>query len=460
MDLEKERIMEEILERFEKIYDLKKETDLRKEIAERVAKIYELKKKNEEFIPGKSKVNYSGRVFDEKEMQSLVESSLDFWLTLGPEAKKFESQMADYLGIKNTIVCNSGSSANLLAVCALKSHLLENPLKDGDEVITQASAFPTTIAPIIQNNLIPVFVDSEIETLNIDADEIEKAISEKTRAIFFAHALGNPADIKKILEIARRYNLYVIEDNCDALDSKYAGQLTGTFGHISTYSFYPPHHMTMGEGGMVATNNFEMAKAVLSLRDWGRDCYCQTGEKNPHGACGNRFNHKFNNLPEGYDHKYVYSHIGYNLKPLDLQCAIGIEQLKKVSGFTIKRKENFKKLYETFRNYPEKIILPKWYAESEPSWFAYPVIIKESAGFKRIEFVKFLEEKNIETRMFFGGNILRQPGFENIQKRVIGNLKNTDYILNHVFFLGVYPGMTKEKMNYMVNCVNEFLNNH
>ncbi|MBU4069623.1 MAG: lipopolysaccharide biosynthesis protein RfbH [Nanoarchaeota archaeon] len=452
--------MKEVVERLEKLYDIRKESDLRREVSEKISEIYELRKKKEMFIPGKTKVNYSGRVHDEKEIQALVESSIDFWLTLGEKGLKFEKQLAEHLGMNKVIVCNSGSSANLLAISALTSHLLENPLKEGDEIITIAAGFPTTIAPIIQNNLIPVFVDVELETLNIDPNQIEQAISQRTRAIFFAHTLGNPAQMDKIMEIAKRHNLYVIEDNCDALDSKYNGKLTGTFGDISTYSFYPPHHITMGEGGALATNNHTLARAITSFRDWGRDCYCQTGEKDTQGACKNRFNHKFKNLPEGYDHKYVYSHIGYNLKPLDLQCAIGLEQLKKLSEFTKKRKENFTKIYETLKKHENKIILPEWYEGAEPSWFAFPITIRENSGFVRTEFVKFLEDKQIETRMLFGGNILRQPGFENIKRRVVGDLKNTEYIINNTFFIGVYPGLTEEKINYMIKCINEFLSRY
>tara|TARA_Y100000310_G_scaffold342034_1_gene443429 strand:- start:460 stop:1860 length:1401 start_codon:yes stop_codon:yes gene_type:complete len=458
MDEREEQLVDEIIKRFNKNLNIKKEKELREEILQKTAEIYKLRKENEKFIPGKSRVNYSGRYFDEKEMQALVNSSLDFWLTLGPECRELEQKFAEYLGLRNFIVCNSGSSANLLAVSALCSHMVDNPLKPGDEVITPAATFPTTLAPIIQNNLIPVFIDVELGTYNIDISKIEQAISEKTRAIIFAHTLGNPAEIDKIMEIAKKHNLYVIEDNCDALDSKFNGQLVGTFGDISTYSFYAAHHMTMGEGGGVATNNPKIARAIRSIRDWGRDCFCQTGERNPLGACNNRFNHKFENLPEGYDHKYVFSNIGYNLKPLDLQCAIGIKQLEKLPEFSRKRKENFKRLYETFSQYPDKIILPRWDERADVSWFAFPITIKENVGFGRREIVKFLEGKNIETRMLFGGNILKQPGFTNIQKRIVGDLTNTDIILNNTFFLGVFPGITKEKMDYMVDCINEFFN--
>jgi len=389
-------------------------------------------------------------------MKALVRSSIDFWLTLGPECIKFEKQMAEYLGMKKFIVCNSGSSANLLAISALCTNLIDNPLKEGDEVITVAATFPTTLAPIIQNRLIPVFVDVELETYNIDASKIEEAMSDRTRAIIFPHTLGNPAEIDKIMNIARKHNLYVIEDNCDALDSRYDGKLTGSFGDISTYSFYCAHHMTMGEGGGLATNNPKIARAILSLRDWGRDCFCQTGEKNKNGACGNRFSNRFPLLPEGYDHKYIYSNIGYNLKPLDLQCAIGLEQLKKLPEFSKKRRENFKKLYECFKKYEDKVILPKSYPKSEPSWFSFPITIRENAEFKRENIIKFLESKNIETRMLFGGNILKQPGFCNIKCRIINELKNTNIILNNTFFIGVYPGIDKERMDYIIQSVDEF----
>ncbi len=456
MDKNESKLMDEIMDKFNEINELRKEDELRKEILERVGEIHDLREKRKKFIAGKDRVHYAGRVYDENEMKALVDSSLDFWLTLGVKGKKFEEKLAELLGVRKSIVCNSGSSANLLAISALKSHLLDDPLKDGDEVITVASTFPTTLAPILQNNLIPVFVDVELGSYNIDVNEIERAISPKTRAIFFAHTLGNPADIVRIMEIAKRHNLYVIEDSCDALDSKYDGKMIGSFGDISTYSFYAAHHMTMGEGGAVATDNLRIARALRSFRDWGRDCYCETGEKDPLGACKNRFKHKFKNLPDGYDHKYVFSHIGYNLKPLDIQCAMGLEQLKKLPEFSRKRKENFNILYRVLNKYQDKIILPKWLEEADVSWFAFPITIKENAGFSRNEIIEFLEEKGIETRMIFGGNILRQPGFENIQKRVVGDLRNTDIILHNSFFVGVFPGITSEKMNYMIKCFEEF----
>jgi len=438
----------------------KREEKLRQEILERVEEIYDLRKESEEFIPGVSRVNYSGRVFDENEIKALVSSSLDFWLTLGPESRRFEKEFADYMGSKNAIVCNSGSSANLLAVSSLTSKLLENPLRKGDEIITTASTFPTTLAPIIQNNLVPVFVDVESGTYNINPEEIERAVGPKTRGLFFAHTLGNPAEMDKIMDIVNRNNLYLIEDTCDALDSTYDGKLVGTFGEISTYSFYAAHHMTMGEGGALITDDSKIARAIRSFRDWGRDCFCQTGERNPNGACNNRFSHKFENLPDGYDHKYVYSHIGYNLKPLDLQCAIGLEQLKKLPGFTRKRKENFDVLFNAFEKYQDRLILPQSYAKSDTSWFCFPITVRDDAGFSRKDIVSFIEDKNIETRMLFGGNILKQPGFEDIEKRVSGELTNTNQILNNTFFLGVYPGLTREKRDYVIDCVDKFFDQY
>lgn len=429
---------------------------IRQEILERVEEIYKLREKSKKFIPGKTKVNYAGRVFDEKEMIAVVDSALDFWLTLGKNGIEFEKQFASYLGLKKAIVVNSGSSANLIAVTALCSKNIDNPLKSGDEVITTAMTFPTTLAPIIQNGLIPVFVDIELDTYNIDALKIEEAITDKTKAIMFAHTLGNPAEMDKIMAIAKKYKLYVIEDTCDALDSKYDGQLCGTFGDFSTYSFYAAHHMTMGEGGAVCCNSIELYRTALSIRDWGRACFCQTGEVNPNGACRHRFDFKFDGLPYGYDHKYVYNNIGYNLKPLDIQCAMGIEQLKKLPAFTDKRKHNFKVLYNTFKKYEDKFILPRALPKADPSWFAIPVTIRKDAGFSKKDFVTYLESKKIETRMLFAGNILRQPGYKDIKCRIVSDLINTDNILENTFFLGVFPGNTEEKLEYMISHINGF----
>ncbi len=432
------------------------ESNLRQEISARVEEIYRLRKSEEKFIPGKTKVNYSGRVFDEKEMVAVVDSVIDFWLTLGIRGREFCEEFRNYLGLKHCLVTNSGSSSNLAAISALCSPIIVNPMKAGDEVITTAMTFPTTLNPIIQNRLIPVFIDIEEDTYNIDASKIEGAITDKTRAIVFAHTLGNPAEMDKIMEIAKKYNLYVVEDTCDALDSYYDGKKCGSFGDFSTYSFYAAHHMTMGEGGAICTNSLELYRAALSIRDWGRACYCQTGEANPMGACGHRFDFKFGDLPEGYDHKYVYNNIGYNLKPLDIQCAMGIEQLKKLPQFTEARKKNFKVLYECFKKYQDKFILPRVLPKADPSWFAIPITVREDAGFSKRDFVTFLESKLIETRMLFAGNILKQPGYRDIDCRIVGELKNTDQVMERTFFLGVYPGLTEEKLDYMVKCIDEY----
>lgn len=435
---------------------MRSEQEICSQILKDVKELYEVRKRNNEFIPGETKVNYAGRVFDEKEMVAVIDSALDFWLTLGAKGRQFCSEFSKYLVIKHCLVTNSGSSSNLIAVSALCSATIENPMQPGDEVITTAMTFPTTLNPIIQNGLIPVFVDIEEDTYNIDASKIEDAITDKTRAIVFAHTLGNPAEMDKIMEIAKKYNLYVVEDTCDALDSTYDGKLCGTFGDFSTYSFYAAHHMTMGEGGAICTNSNELYRAALSIRDWGRACFCQTGESNPNGACNHRFDFKFEGLPDGYDHKYVYNNIGYNLKPLDIQCAMGIEQLKKLPQFTKRRKHNFKILYDCFKKYEDKFILPRSLCKAEPSWFAMPITVREEAGFSKKDFVTFLENKKIETRMLFAGNILKQPGYKDIKHKIVGSLKYTDQVLHKTFFLGVYPGMTDEKLEYMVKSINSF----
>lgn len=437
---------------------MRNEQEIREEILSRVVEIYNIRENNKEFIPGESKVNYAGRVFDEKEMVAVVDSALDFWLTLGVKGREFCDDFAKYIGMNHCLVTNSGSSSNLVAVTALCSPTIKNPMKPGDEVITTAMTFPTTLAPIIQNGLVPVFVDIEEDTYNIDASKIEAAISDKTRAIIFAHTLGNPAEMDKIMEIAKKYNLYVVEDTCDALDSTYDGKLCGTFGDFSTNSFYAAHHMTMGEGGAVCTNSSELYRAALSIRDWGRACFCQTGEADPAGACKNRFNFKFEGLPDGYDHKYVYNNIGYNLKPLDMQCAMGIEQLKKLPQFTERRKHNFKVLYDCFKKYEDKFILPRALPKAEPSWFAIPITVRQNAGFTKKDFVTFLEDKKIETRMLFAGNILKQPGYKDIEHRVVGNLNNTNQVLERTFFLGVYPGMDEQRIQYIVQQINQYFN--
>lgn len=441
------------------------ESELRKKISDLVKEYYEIKFKNKKFIPGKDPVRYAGRVFDEKEIQNLVDSSLDFWLTAGRYSDEFEAKFAEFVGTDYAMLTNSGSSANLLALSSLTSHLLgEKRLKEGDEVITVAAGFPTTVNPIIQNNLIPVFVDVELETYNVDVKELEKAINPKTRAIMIAHTLGNPFNLNEILKIVEKHNLWLVEDCCDALGSKYSLHTStlshihtsnvGTFGHVASCSFYPAHHITLGEGGMVFTNDDTIARAVISIRDWGRDCYCKGGENN---TCGKRFSAKYGDLPLGYDHKYVYSHIGYNLKVTDMQAAIGVAQIEKLPYFIQKRKENFKKWTNIFKQYEDFFILPKPTENSDPSWFAYPVSVKETAPFTRNEIVDYLNSKKIETRNLFAGNIVKQPAYLNIKKRIIGDLKNTDFIMNNTFFLGVYPGLTDDMINYVAEVLKDFI---
>jgi CDP-6-deoxy-D-xylo-4-hexulose-3-dehydrase len=426
---------------------------LRKAILKKVTQFYKTGK-NKRFLPGVSGVNYAGRVYDEKEMVNLIDASLDFWLTAGRYAGEFEKKFSDFLGVKHCLLVNSGSSANLLAITALTSPLLKDrQLKPGDEVITTACGFPTTLNPILQNNLTPVFIDVKLGTYNIDPGKIEKTINKKTRAIFTAHTLGNPIAIDEIKKIVKKYNLWWIEDNCDSLGSKYRGRYTGTFGDISTSSFYPPHHITMGEGGAVLTNDPVLRRIIMSFRDWGRDCWCETGQDN---TCRKRFSQKFGDLPYGYDHKYVYSHIGYNLKVTDMQAAIGVAQLKKLPGFIEKRKKNFKFLYSIFKEYKDYLILPEPEKYSEPSWFGFPVLVKESAPFKRADVVNYLESRKIATRMLFGGNLTKQPAYKNTRYKIIGSLEKTDLVMNNLFWIGVYPGLTNQMLSYTKKTIVDF----
>lgn len=423
------------------------EDELRKEILEKVKQLYECRKQSEKFEPGTTMVNYAGRVYDDEEMSLLVDSSLDFWLTAGKYARQFEEDFAKFLGMKYCLLTNSGSSANLLAISALTSPKLEEKrLKPGDEVITTACGFPTTLNPIIQNGLVPVFIDVELETYNICADLIENAISDRTKAIFIPHTLGNPANVGAIVNAAERHDLWFVEDNCDALGSRYDNRYTGTFGHISTYSFYPAHHMTMGEGGAVMTNDFLLKKILLSFRDWGRDCWCETGQDN---SCGKRFARQLGGLPYGYDHKYIYSHIGYNLKVTDMQAAIGVAQLKKLPTFIEKRKYHFAMLYDSLKKYDRFLLLPRATPRSEPSWFGFPIIVKDNAPFTRADIVRYLEDHKVATRMLFGGNLLKQPAYEGINYRLSGTLDNTDMVMNNLFWIGVYPGLTGEMLEYI-----------
>jgi len=430
------------------------EEQIRKEIFDKVKQLYDLKNRNT-FIPGTSSIPYAGRVYDEKELISLVDASLDFWLTTGRYADKFEKDLAAFLGVKYCLLTNSGSSANLLAVSALTSPKLgETRLKPGDEVITTACGFPTTLNPILQNNLVPVFVDVELGTYNIQVDHIEDAISDKTKAIMVPHTLGNPADLDTILKLVKKYDLWFVEDNCDALGSRYKGKFTGTFGHISTYSFYPAHHITMGEGGAVCTDDPLLKKIIASFRDWGRDCWCDPGCDN---SCGKRFDWKSGDLPHGYDHKYIYSHIGYNLKVTDMQAAVGVEQLKKLPGFIQKRKENFTVLYRGLKKYETSLILPHATPDADPSWFGFPIIVREDAPFSRDDIVRYLEDHKIATRMLFGGNLLKQPAYADMKYRAVGSLEYTDLVMNNLFWIGVYPGLTDETIRYVLEKFGEFV---
>lgn len=437
---------------------MRTEKEIREEIFQRVSEIYALRKSQEKFIPGETRINYAGRIYDEKEMISLIDASIDFWLTSGRYSKQFEEDLAKFLDIKYCLLTNSGSSANLLAISALTSPKLgQKRLLHGDEVITTACGFPTTLNPIIQNNLTPVLIDVELGTYNIQVDRIEDAISEKTKAIFVPHTLGNPVQLDKIMDLVNEYGLWFIEDNCDALGSKFMGRYTGSFGHISTCSFYPAHHVTMGEGGAVLTDDPLLKKIIGSFRDWGRDCWCDPGCDD---SCRKRFGWQFGSLPKGYDHKYIYSHIGYNLKATDMQAAVGVEQLKKLPGFIEKRKENFELLYKGLRRFENYFLLPKRSLNSEPSWFGFPITVRDCAPFKRDEIVRYLEENGIATRMLFGGNLLKQPAYESLNCRRVDSLKNTDTVMNDLFWIGVYPGLTLEMIEYIVSKFDLFLGRH
>lgn len=433
---------------------------LKQAILQKTKEYYELVHKPnqmKEFEMGKSRVNYAGRVFDETEMQYLVDSSLDFWLTYGDYSKKFEKELAEYLNIRWVFLVNSGSSANLLAFYALTSPLLEaRQVKRGDEVITVAAGFPTTVAPIVQYGAVPVFVDVELEYFNIDVSQLEKALSPKTKAVMIAHTLGNPFNIKAVKEFCDKYNLWLIEDNCDALGSTYDGKATGTWGDIGTSSFYPPHHMTMGEGGATYTDNPLLKKIMLSIRDWGRDCWCESGVDN---TCGCRFTQQFGTLPKGYDHKYVYSHFGFNLKVSDMQAAIGCAQLEKFPSFVEKRKMNFSRLYNGLKDLKEFIFI-QTQPNADPSWFGFMMTLREDTSFSRNNIVEYLENNNIQTRNLFAGNMLRHPMFDQLEKdkdyRVIGDLSNTDKIMSNSFWVGVYPGMGDDAIDYMIQMIREF----
>jgi CDP-4-dehydro-6-deoxyglucose reductase, E1 len=429
--------------------------EIRKEIVKKTIEYYQARFVETEFVPGKSRINYAGRVFDYAELVNAVEASLDFWLTEGRFSESFSEKISEFLEIEHVLLTNSGSSANLLAFSALTSEKLgEKRLKPGDEVITVAAGFPATVTPIIQYNLVPVFVDVTIPTYNIDTEMMWHAITPKTKCIFIAHTLGNPFDISEVMQLAKEYNLWIIEDNCDAFGSEYMGKKTGTFGHISTISFYPAHHITTGEGGAICTNDLQLANIVRSFRDWGRDCYCAGGENN---TCGKRFSQQFGNLPLGFDHKYVYSEIGYNLKMTDIQASIGASQMDKLPEFCEKRKSNFKEWKRIFSKYPEYFIVPVATEDSDPAWFAFIVTLKDGTPFTRDELTNQFNANLIETRNLFAGNITRQPGFINHEWRIADHLKNTDTIMNNTFFLGTYTGLTKEMLSYTETVLDNYI---
>jgi CDP-4-dehydro-6-deoxyglucose reductase, E1 len=406
------------------------------------------------FLPGQTAVPVSGKVFDESEVASLVDSSLDFWLTTGRFAAEFERRFAAYLGVRSVSLVNSGSSANLLAVCALTSPLLgERRLVPGDEVITVAAGFPTTVNPILQNGLVPVFVDSLVPTYNVDPAALEAALSPRTRALALAHTLGNPFDVDAVLAFARKHDLYLIEDTCDAVGSEWRGKRVGAFGELATVSFYPAHHLTMGEGGAVLTDDPKLRRIVESFRDWGRDCWCEPGNDN---TCGKRFSWKIGSLPEGYDHKYVYTHIGYNLKLTDMQAAVGVAQLDKLDAFVEARRRNFRRLHEGLREHAELLVLPEATPGSDPSWFGFPIAVRESAPFTRAELVSALEGRRVGTRLLFGGNLLEQPAYSGAPHRAVGSLPNADFIMRQVFWIGLYPGLDERRIDYVLETIAAF----
>ncbi|MCB8977390.1 MAG: lipopolysaccharide biosynthesis protein RfbH [Ardenticatenaceae bacterium] len=434
---------------------MSKSNALRQQILALVQEYYEAEHSSATFSPGESVVPVSGRMFDAAEMVNLVDSSLEFWLTTGRYAEQFEREFAHWMGVRHAILCNSGSSANLLALSALTSPKLgERQLLPGDEVITVAAGFPTTVNPIVQNHLTPVFLDIELGTYNVNVDLLEAAVSSRTKAIMIAHTLGNPFNLDAVLEVANKHNLWLIEDNCDAVGATYNGRLTGSFGHLSTVSFYPAHHITMGEGGCVLTRHSQLKKLVESFRDWGRDCWCDPGVAN---TCGTRFDWQLGDLPEGYDHKYIYSHIGYNLKMTDMQAAVGVAQLEKLPTFIEIRKRNWQLLHDGLKPYEEFFILPEPTPNSDPSWFGFLLSVRPDAPFTRNELVQFLEANQVATRLLFSGNITRQPAFQNVNYRVVGDLTQTDLVMNHTFWIGVYPRITPEMIDYVLNVFARFL---
>lgn len=429
--------------------------ELRSQILDLVGEYHDAAFGAREFRPGETDIPFAGRVFDEREVVNLVDSSLEFWLTTGPWAEKFEKRFARIFGLRHALLVNSGSSANLVALSSLTStKLADRRLRPGDEVITVATGFPTTVNPIIQNGLVPVFVDVTVPTYNIDVSMLDAALSERTRAIMVAHTLGNPFDLDAVKAFAEKHDLWLIEDCCDALGSTYRGQQVGSFGDLASVSFYPAHHITMGEGGCVLTNKGRIKVLVESFRDWGRDCWCDPGKEN---TCGKRFDHQLGDLPRGYDHKYIYSDVGYNLKLTDMQAAVGLAQLDKLDSFTAARRANFARLYEGLADLQEWLILPEATANSEPSWFGFPVALREDCPVDRDHILRFMHERKVATRLLFAGNLVRQPAYLQVEHRRVGDLAVADFVMDNVFWVGVYPGLTEAQVDYMIECFHEVL---
>lgn len=428
--------------------------NLENKISGLVGELTSLKHARTEFIPGISRVPVNGRVFDSEEVKTLVSASLDFWLTDGEYSELFSDLMSQFIGLKHVRLVNSGSSANLVALSALTSSKIKNNISAGDHVLTSAVGFPTTVNPIFQNNLIPIFIDCELGTYNPTADSLINSCTKETKAIFLAHTLGNPFEIEKLADFAYDKNIWLIEDNCDALGSEYKNQLTGTFGNISTLSFYPAHHITMGEGGAVMTNSNSLKLSIDSFRDWGRDCWCKSGHDD---TCNKRYDWQLGELPYGYDHKFTYSNIGYNLKATDLQASVGVAQMKKLENFILQRKHNWSEI-NNFISKKQDYFIPHTPTEdSSPSWFGYAITVKEKAPFKRDELIKFLNENRIDTRLMFGGNLIKQPAYANKNYKVVGNLENADIVMNNTFWIGVYPGITDEMIDYIKQVFDKFL---
>jgi CDP-4-dehydro-6-deoxyglucose reductase, E1 len=431
--------------------------ELRDEILGLVREYHDAAFGGDEFQPGETPVHFAGRVFDEREIVNLVDSSLEFWLTTGPWAKKFEKRFAKLNGLRHALLVNSGSSANLVALSCLTSTKLvpaSKRLRPGDEVITCATGFPTTVNPIIQNGLVPVFVDVDVPTYNLDVSMLEEAMSPTVKAVMVAHTLGNPFDLDAITAFCEKYDLWLIEDCCDALGSTYRGKPVGTFGDLASVSFYPAHHITMGEGGCVLTNKGKIKVLAESFRDWGRDCWCEPGKED---TCGKRFDHQLGELPRGYDHKYIYSDVGYNLKLTDMQAAVGLAQLDKLDEFTAARKANFRRLWDGLADLQDVLILPEATKGSDPSWFGFPVALREECPVDRDTVLRFFNDRKIATRLLFAGNLVRQPAYLNTEHRRIGDLKNADFVMDNVFWVGVYPGLTEAMVDYMIESFHEVL---